>query len=81
MHDVILVQDLKGLKELFEDEKGIGFGKLTLLGQKVLEGASIAILVDEVEVIWSFDHIEIYDDIGMSFDVGEDVDLIDSAFL
>ena len=51
MHDVVLVQDLKGLKELFEDEKGIGFGELTLLGQKVLEGASVAVLVDEVEVI------------------------------
>ena len=51
MHDVVLVQDLKGLKELFEDEEGVGFGELTLLGEKVLEGASVAVLIDKVEVI------------------------------
>lgn len=81
MHDVVLVQDLKGLKELFEDEKCVGFGKFTLLGQQVFEGASVAVLVDEIEVIGGFEHVKIFDDVGMSFDVGENVDLVDSAFL
>ena len=79
VHNVVFIEDLEGLKQLLEDEEGIGFWEFTLLAQQVLKSASVAVLVDEVEVIGGFEHVEIFDDVGVGFDIGEDVDFVDSA--
>jgi len=81
MHNVVLVQNLKGFQQLFEDEKRVWLRDLTLLGEEVLESASIAKLVDKVEVIGSFEHVVVLDDVSVCLDVGQDVDLVYSAFL
>lgn len=81
VHDVVFIEDLEGLEELFEDEQSIGFWELDLLGEEVLEGATVAVLIDKVEIVGCFEHVVVLDDIGVAFYVGEDVDLVDRALL
>ena len=79
VHNVVFIEDLEGLKQLLEDEEGIGLREFSLLTQQVLKSASVAVLVDEVEVIGGFEHVEIFDDVGVGLNIGEDVDFVDSA--
>lgn len=44
------------------------------------QGATIAILIDKIEVIWSFEHINILNDMFILFDIGQDVDLVHRTF-
>ena len=48
---------------------------------KFIEGSSVAELVDEVEVVGSFEHVDVFDDVGAGLEGGEDVDLVHGAFL
>lgn len=81
VHDVVLVEDLEGLKHLLEDEEGLLLGELLLLGEESLEGAAVAVLVDEVEVVGGLEHVVVADDVRVDFDVAEDVDFVDRALL
>lgn len=81
VHDVVFIEDLEGLEELFEDEQSIGFWEFDLLGEEVLEGATVAVLIDKVEIVGCFEHVVVLDYIGVAFYVGEDVDLVDCALL
>lgn len=81
MHDVVLVEDLEGFKELFEDEECFPLFEGVLFSEEAFKGAPIAILVDKVEVILCFEHIVVGDDMFVLFDVGEDIDFMDGTFL
>lgn len=81
VHDVVFIEDLEGLEELFEDEQSIGFWEFDLLGEEILEGTTVAVLIDKVEIVGCFEHVVVLDDIGVAFYVGEDVDLVDCALL
>lgn len=80
MHDVILIQALEGIDELLEDEQGLLFGDDSL-PQLALQGASVAILVHEIEVVGSLEHVDVLYDVLVLFDVRQDVDLVDRALL
>ena len=69
MQDVVFVENLEGLE------------KFALPWEKALQSAPITVFVDEVEIIGGFEHIEVTNDMLIDFDVGENVDFIDSAFL
>ena len=79
MHDVVLIEHLEGLKQLFEDKQRILLWQLALLIEKSLESAAVAEFVDEVEIVGSLEHVIVFDDVGVGLDVGEDIDLVDSA--
>jgi hypothetical protein len=81
VHDVVLVEDLEGVDELFENEKGLFFWYDSIFAEHALEGASVAVLVDEVEVVGSFEHVDVLDDVLIFLDVSEDVDLINGTLL
>ena len=81
MHDVVLVEDLEGVDELLEDEQRLLFGDDAVLAEDALEGAAVAVLVDEVEVVGGLEHVDVLDDVLVLLDVGEDVDLVDGALL
>ena len=53
----------------------------SFLAKHALESATVAELVDEVEVVWGFQHVDILNDVLVLFYVGEDVDFINCAFL
>ena len=80
MHDVVLVEDLECLDELFEDEECLFFLNDSFFAEHAFEGASIAVLVDEVKIVGGFEHIDILDDMLIFFNVGQDVDLVDCTF-
>ena len=81
VHDVVLVEDLEGVDELFENEKGLFFGYDSVLAEHALEGASVAVLVDEVEVVGGFEHVDVLDDVLIFLYVREDVDLVNGTLL
>lgn len=55
--------------------------KLFLLREEALQGTPIAVLVDEVKVVGSFEHVIVSDDVLMAFDVAENVNFVDCALL
>lgn len=81
MHDVVLIEHLEGVDELFEDEKGLSFGNDPLFSEHSFESAAVAVLVDEVEVVGSFEHVDILDDVLIFLDICQDVDFVDGALL
>lgn len=49
--------------------------------QEFFEGASVAELVDKVEIVVGLEHLDVLDDVRRGLDAGEGVDLVDGAFL
>ncbi len=81
MHDVVFVEYLEGVDELFEDEEGLLFRDVFVLPEHSLEGATVTELVDEVEVVGGFEHVDVLYDVLVLLDVGQDVYLVDRALL
>jgi len=46
-----------------------------------VERAAVAVLVDEVEIVGGFEHVDVFDDIGAGLQRRKDIDLVDSALL
>lgn len=81
MHDVVLVENLEGLKELLINKQSLLFGKHTLLFEDAFESTAVAIFVDKVEIVRSFEHVNVLDDVLMLFDVCQDINLVYSTLL
>jgi hypothetical protein len=81
MHDVVLVEYLEGIDELFEDKKCCFLRDDSILAQHAFECPSVAILIDEIEVIGSLEHVDILDDMLILLDVCQYVDFVNRAFL
>jgi hypothetical protein len=64
---------------LLEYQKRRLLGKFPLSRKKTFEGASIAVLVNKVKIIGCFKHVEIAYNMLISFNVGEDINFVDSA--
>ena len=81
MHNIILIQNLKGLEELLEDKQCVLFWQFPLFGEQALQSASVAVFVDKIEIIGSFEHVVVLDDVGVRLDVGKDIDFVDCTLL
>lgn len=80
MHNIVFVEYLEGFDELFEDQKCCFFWDDSIFAKHAFESASVAVLVDEVEVVGCLEHVDIFDDMLIFFDVGEYIDFVDGAF-
>lgn len=69
MHNVILIEHLEGLEELFENEHGLLFWEFDLFGKEVFKCTTIAVFVNEIKVIGCFKHVVVPDDVRVLFDV------------
>ena len=69
VHDVILIKNLEGLKELLKDQESALLIQNILLPQHSLESASIAILIDEIKIVLRLQHIKVSDDVTVFLDV------------
>ena len=58
MHDIVFVEFLEGLEELPEDDQCLVLLEYLFLLQVGLEGAAVAVLVDEVEVVGGFEGLD-----------------------
>jgi hypothetical protein len=81
VHDVVLVQDFEGLQQLSENLESSAFGEVPLLFQQRLQRLAVAELVDEVEVIGCFEHLDVTDDELVRLDLRQDVDFVYRALL
>jgi hypothetical protein len=63
MHDVVLIQNFEGFNYLREIGEGDSFRERPLLFEKLFKCSSVAELVHEVEIVSSFEHIEVFDDV------------------
>jgi hypothetical protein len=81
VHDIAAGKHLKRLHNLLEVKHGSLLRKRTLLLHDAVQGATVAVLIDEVEVVGSLEHVDVLDDIGAGLQRGQDVDLIDRALL
>ena len=81
MHDIVLIEDLKSLKELSKYKKSFFLRKSSLFFKDSLQSSTVTVFVNKIEIIRSFKHINILDDMFMFFDICKNVDLIDSTLL
>ncbi len=81
MHDIVAVEYLESFNNLGKIGESNTFRKCSFVFEELFECTSVAKLIDEVEVVSSFEHIEVLDDVLARFEIGEDVDLIVGAFL
>lgn len=81
MHDIVLIEDLKSLKELSKYKKGFFLRKSSLFFKDSLQSSTITVFINKIEIIRSFEHINILNDVFMFFDVGENIDFIDRTLL
>lgn len=55
-------------------------GQLALFRYDLIQSSSIAKLVNKIEIVSSFEHIEVSNDVLIDLNIGENVYLIDRAF-
>lgn len=76
MHDIILIEFFKGLKKLPEDDEGFFFFEHFTFLKERFESTSVAVLIDEVEVVRCLKSFDEANDVFI-LEGWEDVDLID----
>ena len=81
MHYVVLAKDLESLSDLPEVTQGLRLFEARFFLEELLEGASVAELIDEVEIVDGLEHVIIFDDMLTRFKVAEDVDFVNGALL
>jgi hypothetical protein len=81
MHDVAAGENLESLHHLPEEIKCSLFREGTFLLHEFIHSAAVAILIDKVEIIGSFEHVDVLDDVGTVLEGGKNVDFVDRAFL
>lgn len=81
MHDVILGEYFEGLNHLSEINEGSFLRERSFFLHEFIQCASITEFIDEIEVIDSFKHVNIFDDVGTVLDSRKNVDFVDSTFL
>ena len=80
VHDIVLVELFECLEELSEVDEGFWFGDEFLLLDEGLDGALIAVFVDEVEVVGRFEGLVEFDDVVI-LQRRQDIDLVDGELL
>lgn len=82
MHDIVSIQHFERLEDLLKKLVSLGFGEAPLLLDHLIEGATIAELIDEIVVVSGFEHIDVGYYIGAFVAyLRQDIDLIDGALL
>jgi len=81
VHDAVPVEQAEGTGDLHQKLESSGNGERAALSEKLFKSAAVAVLIDEVVVIGGFEHVDVADDVGMGVERGENVDLVERAFL
>ena len=81
MHNVAAWKDFKCLHHLSKKVESSFLWERALLLHQFVHRASIAILIDEVEIVSSLKHIDVFHNVGAALKSRKNVDLIDRAFL
>jgi hypothetical protein len=80
MHDVVSGEYFESLYDLSEIDQGLFLCEGTFFLHEFIEGTSVAELIDEVEVVSCFEHVNVLDYIRAGLKSRQDVDLVDCAF-
>jgi hypothetical protein len=81
MHYIVFVEDFERLQYLFQVKKSLSLLKFALLFHNSIEGATIAELVNKVEIVNCFEHIDVSDNVRTVLYTGEYVYFVDCALL
>ena len=81
MHDVVLIEYLESIDELLEYFECFLFLDDSIFAEYAFKSAPVAVLVDEVEVVGSLEHVYVFDDVLILLYICQDIDFVDGAFL
>lgn len=81
MHNIVFIKNLKRIKKLLKNKQSFRLSEFFFLSQEVLKSATIAILINKIEVVVCFQHIVVTDDMLIGFDAAQNVYLIYSTLL
>lgn len=79
VHYIVLGEHFEGLDNLAKVTQCPLLWERPFAEHQLVQGAPIAILVDEIEVVSSLEHVNILDDEGAALQRGQYVDFIDRA--
>lgn len=64
MHYIVFVEHSKGLYDLTEVSKCCFFREPAPLFKNFFEIATVAVLINKVKIVYRFEHIIVFDDVG-----------------
>ena len=80
MHDIFVGENFEGLKYLLKILVDFILWEMSVFFDLLIEGASVAVFVEEIEIVDGFEYLDEFDDMG-AIDFGEDLYLIECALL
>jgi len=81
MHNVTARKNLESLHHLPEEIKSSLLRERPFFLHQFIHCAAVAILIHKVEIIRSFEHVDVFDDIRAVLESGKYVDFVNCAFL
>ena len=67
VQNVVLVKRSQSIDELSKNRKGLFLGEGTSISHKIFQGATLAELIDQVDIVRTFDHFNKFDYIDVFF--------------
>ena len=81
MNNIVFVQNFEGSDNLGKVSEALCLLEAFTLLEELLKGSPVAVLIDEVKVIDSFEHVVILDDMFAGLQVTQNIDFVDGSFL
>ena len=81
MHYIVFVEYFERLEDLFQIKESLSLLKFAFLFDNSIESATITELVNKVEIVNCFEHIDVSDNIRTVLYTGEYVYFVDCALL
>lgn len=53
----------------------------SLFSEDTFQSAAVAVLIDKVEIVGCLEHVYVFDDVFVFFNIGEDIDFVNRALL
>ena len=81
MHDIVFVKNLESFNKLFKNQQGSSLIKGMLFSKHSFQSSSIAVFINKVEIILGFKHIIISNNVGIFFNISENINFMNSTLL
>lgn len=81
VHDIVFREYFEGLDHLSEINKCSFFRKRSFFLHESIQCTSVTEFINKIKVIYSFEHIDIFDNIRAGLNGGKNIDFVDCAFL
>jgi hypothetical protein len=80
VHNVAFSEHFEGVGELLKVEQTLLLRQIIHFLQNFLQSSTIAVFVDEIEVVLCLHHVDVFDDVPARFERTQNIDFVECAF-